>query len=202
MREEFFIQRQGKRFVLYARFLEEAHERGLRGIETELLQVPGAGNGEMAIVKAVVPTEEGKFSGIGDASPENVSRNIAPHLIRMAEPRAKARALRDAINVGVTALEEMDGDGSGLQSVSAPAARTAERGESENERPWASHLPAEEGRAGLPATRKQLNYLEVLVSDVVEDGIAQFEEVVGKQLSELSREKASEWIGRLSGRAA
>jgi hypothetical protein len=54
MREEFFIQRQGKRFVLYARFLEEAHERGLRGIETELLQVPGAGNGEMAIVKAVV----------------------------------------------------------------------------------------------------------------------------------------------------
>ncbi|CAN5211358.1 hypothetical protein BH24ACT16_BH24ACT16_06400 [soil metagenome] len=202
MREEFFIQRQGKRFVLYAGLLEEAHERGLRGIETELLQVPGAGNGQMAIVKAVARTEEGKFSGIGDASPENVSRNIAPHLIRMAETRAKARALRDAINVGVTALEEMDGDDSGLQSVSAPAARTAERGESEDERPWVSPLPAEEGRAGLPATRKQLNYLEVLVSDVVEDGIAKFEEMVGKQLSELSREEASEWIGRLSGRAA
>jgi hypothetical protein len=202
MREEFFIQRQGKRFVLYAGLLEEAHERGLRGIETELLQVPGAGNGEVAIVKAVVRTEEGKFSGIGDASPENVSRNIAPHLIRMAETRAKARALRDAINVGVTALEEMDGDDSGLQPASAPAGRDVEREESGEERPAASHTPAEEGRAGLPATRKQLNYLEVLVSDVVEDGIAKFEEMVGKPLSELSREEASEWIGRLSGRAA
>lgn len=202
MREEFFIQRQGKRFVLYAGLLEEAHERGLRGIETELLQVPGAGNGEVAIVKAVVRTEEGKFSGIGDASPENVSRNIAPHLIRMAETRAKARALRDAINVGVTALEEMDGDDSGLQPVSAPVAKTAEGEEIEDERPAASHLPVEEGRAGLPATRKQLNYLEVLVSDVVEDGVAKFEEMVGKHLAELSREEASEWIGRLSGRAA
>jgi hypothetical protein len=54
----------------------------------------------------------------------------------------------------------------------------------------------------LPATRKQLNYLEVLVSDVVEDGIGKFEEMVGKPVGKLSREEASEWIGRLSGKAA
>ncbi len=95
MREEYMIERQGKRFVLYAGLLEEAHERGLRSIETDLLQVPDADNGEVAIVKAVVRTEDGKYTGIGDASPDNVGRNIVPHIIRMAETRAKARALRD-----------------------------------------------------------------------------------------------------------
>ena len=44
MREEYMIERQGKRFVLYAGLLDEAHERGLRSIETELLA--GAERGE------------------------------------------------------------------------------------------------------------------------------------------------------------
>ncbi|MCA1731099.1 MAG: hypothetical protein LC751_17380 [Actinobacteria bacterium] len=54
----------------------------------------------------------------------------------------------------------------------------------------------------MPATRKQLNYLEALISDAVEDGLPKFEEMVGKPISELSRGEASEWISRLSGRAA
>ncbi len=188
------IERQGKRFVLYAGLLEEAHSRGLRSIETELLQVPAAENGDVAIVRAVVRMEEGKFAGIGDASPQNVGRMIAPHLIRMAETRAKARALRDAINVGVTAFEELGGEEAGgaerTPSYEGPEAATAQQ------------AAVEENRGGLPATRKQLNYLEALVSDVVEDGITRFEEMVGKPIGELTREEASEWIGRLSGRAA
>jgi hypothetical protein len=192
MREEYMIERQGKKFVLYAGLLEEAHARGLRSIETELLQVPHAENGEVAIARAVVRTEEGKFSGIGDASPGNVSRAIAPHIIRMAETRAKARALRDAINVGVTALEEL-GDEEEVafsrEGARMPAARTEEN---KNEPP----------KEAMPATRKQLNYLEALIADVVEDGVAKFEDMVGKPVSELSRGEASEWIARLSGRAA
>ena len=118
MRDEFLIMRQGKQYVLFAGLLDEAHNRGLRGIDTELIQVPTPENGNVAVVKAVVNMEatEGSrtFSGIGDASPDNVGRNIAPHIIRMAETRAKARALRDAVNVGATALEELsDGDDSG-----------------------------------------------------------------------------------------
>ena len=187
MREEYMIERQGKRFVLYAGLLEEAHSRGLRSIETELLQVPDHENGEVAIVRAVVRTEDGKFTGIGDASPENVNRTIAPHVIRMAETRAKARALRDAINVGVTAFEELGGeDGAEVVEADGEAAR-AQR---------------EESRGELPATKKQLNYLEALISDVVEEGVGRFEEMVGKPVNELTREEASEWISRLSGRAA
>jgi len=203
MREEYMIERQGKRFVLYAGLLDEAHARGLRSIETELLQVPSTENGEVAVARAVVRTEDGKFSGIGDASPQNVGRAIAPHVIRMAETRAKARALRDAINVGVTALEELGGEG---EEPAAPARGQAEQarvsaasqtGESREELSREA-LPKE----ALPATRKQLNYLEALIADVVEDGIGKFEEMVGKPVSELTRGEASEWIGRLSGRAA
>jgi hypothetical protein len=195
VREEYMIERQGKRFVLYAGLLEEAHSRGLRSIETDLLQVPDAGNGEVAIVRAVVRTEDGKFTGIGDASPENVNRTIAPHVIRMAETRAKARALRDAINVGVTAFEELGGEDGG-EVVESP------RGSDGDERPAAR---VQENRGELPATKKQLNYLEALISDVVDDdggGMDKFEEMVGKPIGELTREEASEWISRLSGKAA
>ncbi len=191
MREEYMIERQGKRFVLYAGLLEEAHSRGLRSIETELLQVPGGENGEVAIVRAVVRTEDGKFTGIGDASPENVNRTIAPHVIRMAETRAKARALRDAINVGVTAFEELGGEDGAevVESFDGEAQKSA-------------GAQREESRGELPATKKQLNYLEALISDGVEDGVGRFEEMVGKPVNELTREEASEWISRLSGRAA
>lgn len=203
MREEYMIERQGKRFVLYAGLLEEAHARGLRSIETELLQVPLAENGEVAIARAVVRTEDGKFTGIGDASPQNVGRMIAPHTIRMAETRAKARALRDAINVGVASIEELGDDPEPSSSAPEPRRNVrAESGRGEGEQSGAVAQGGDASKEALPATRKQLNYLEALIADVVEDGIPKFENMVGKPIPELTRGEASEWIGRLSGRAA
>ncbi len=121
MRDEFMIMRQGKQYVLFAGLLDEAHARGLKGIDTDLVQVPTPENGNVAVVKAMVEMEDGRtFSGIGDASPDNVGRGIVPHIIRMAETRAKARALRDAVNVGATSLEELsDGDDAPAPAPSA-----------------------------------------------------------------------------------
>lgn len=111
MKDEYKIDLKGKEHVQYPGLLDLAHERGLISIDTELLQIPTEQNGNVAIAKATVlmkgEGEPKRFSGIGDASPANVSRNIAPHAIRMAETRAKARSLRDAVNVGGDIEEEI-----------------------------------------------------------------------------------------------
>lgn len=96
--------------VRYQGLLARAHEDGLRRITTELVQAPSSDNGSMAIVRARVETLKGVFEGIGDASPENVSSFVSTHLIRMAETRAKARAMRDATNIGNVCLDELVSD--------------------------------------------------------------------------------------------
>lgn len=97
VRDEFLIERGGRKYVLFAGLLDESHQKFDKWWEmnTELVQVPSEENGNVAIVHANFigepkeSTEESrkvvKASGIGDASPGNVSRNIAPHIIRMAE---------------------------------------------------------------------------------------------------------------------
>ena len=107
MKREFVINRQGKDYVLYAGLLDEAHQQGLSAIKTQLLQAPTPQNGHVAICSAEVTTERGTFTGLGDADPGNVNRVMANALIRLAETRAKARALRDAVNVGMIAIEEL-----------------------------------------------------------------------------------------------
>ena len=107
MKREFVINRHGKDYVLYAGLLDEAHQQGLRSIKTELVQAPAAQNGNVAICVAEVTTDKGTFTGIGDADPSNVNRMMVNALIRLAETRAKARALRDAVNVAMVAIEEL-----------------------------------------------------------------------------------------------
>jgi len=100
-----------KEVVTFQGLLAKAHDEGLKRIRTWLIQSPSEDNGRVAIAKAEVETSKGVFQGYGDASPQNVNAFIVPHLIRMAETRAKARALRDAVNVGVVSFEELDGEG-------------------------------------------------------------------------------------------
>lgn len=115
-----------KEVATYAGLLARAHEEGLKCVRTELVQSPEPNNGRVAIVLATVETTRGTFTGIGDANPDNVNARIAPHLLRMAETRAKARALRDAVNIGMVALEELGGEEE-IEEVRPPASRTAPR---------------------------------------------------------------------------
>lgn len=98
---------KGKQHPTYAGVLKKAHEEGLKEIRTELLQAPLEANNYMAIIHARVTTEKGVFDGIGDATPKNVNSMIAPHIVRMAETRAKGRALRDALNIAEALAEEL-----------------------------------------------------------------------------------------------
>lgn len=114
MNPKHIMKLQGRDFVTYEGLLDAAHKAGLCQIDTTLVQAPSAENDQTAIVHATATLRDEEtgltkgFSGIGDATPRNTSRNVALHLIRMAETRAKARALRDAINVGMCAVEELE----------------------------------------------------------------------------------------------
>ena len=225
MREEFKITRHGKKYVLYEGLLDEAHTRGIHGIDTELVQVPDDTNGQVAIVKATVEMhdpENGEikpFSGIGDASPNNVSRNVANHLLRMAETRAKARALRDAVNVGATALEEVDDtdDNPGATAGSTQASgrnsetsrgqmHAVDGGKGQTPEP----PPSEEadpgyggadiaGRGQKKAPQSQIDFIRTLAEEWRgEKGVERLENRIGKPIAELSRDEAESWIDRLT----
>lgn len=131
-----------KPYVLYGGLLDAAHTMGLRGITTTLVQAPSDLNGHLAIVWAQVEMEYGTFTAYGDANPGNVNKLMTTVIIRIAETRAKARALRDAVNAGMYEEEvpdhEIDRDtgeitpkaetnGSSSPSPTSSAPRTTER---------------------------------------------------------------------------
>jgi hypothetical protein len=212
VREEFMITRQGKQYVLFAGLLDEAHSLGLRGIDTDLIQVPDDSNGNVAIVKATAEMEDDRrFSGIGDASPENVGRNIAPHLIRMAETRAKARALRDAVNVGATALEELsEGDdappvpqGSSSRGRPTPIRggrqNSSQTADAEQDTPNGQPEKPASSKRGGKARKSQVDLLKTLAVEWRgENGVERLETRLGKPLTDMTRAEADEWIDRLT----
>jgi hypothetical protein len=214
VRDEFMITRQGKQYVLFAGLLDEAHSLGLKGIDTDLIQIPDESNGNVAIVKATAEMEdERRFSGIGDASPDNVGRNIAPHLIRMAETRAKARALRDAVNVGATAMEELS-DGDDAPPASSPRGgrptpirggrKSSSQGSAqgapvEQDAPQNGQAEKSASKRGGKARKSQVDLLKTLAVEWRgENGVERLETRLGKPLTELTRTEADEWIDRLT----
>ena len=192
-----------KEVVTYQGLLSKAHDEGLKAVRTSLLQIPSDENSRTAIAKAEVETERGRFEAIGDASPESVTSFLTPHLIRMAETRAKARALRDAVNVGVVSFEELDGEelparDTDLGSGASPAVGNGDQ-------------PRRRGR-GLAAPREQFQAMtesqrRFLFRILAGQGLQQeaaHEELLNRfdvaTLTEVSKEQASAMIDELQSR--
>jgi len=195
MKREFVVERQGKAFVLYAGLLDEAHAQGLKSIRTSLLQIPDESNGNVAICQAEVVTEKGTFTGIGDASPANVALAMQSCLIRMAETRAKARALRDAVNVGSVAVEELGAEVEGDEPdfLDAPIA--------------ASSAVARSGTNGYSgsdlATPAQVRLIYTIGREQLQMTDNQVDErsasLYGAAPAQLTKKQASEFITALKG---
>ena len=100
------VELQGKQYPTHPGLLALAHAHGVESITTDLLQY----NDGEAILKAKVTGTRGTFEAHGDASPSNVSRNIANAVIRMAETRAVNRCLRLYLGIGATTAEELPPD--------------------------------------------------------------------------------------------
>lgn len=109
--EKYIIKISGKEYVLFAGLLEEAHKKGLKSIDVQLIQIPDETNENTAICKSTITGSNGEiFSDIGDANLNNVSSKIAPHLIRMASTRATARCLRNYCCIDMCSFEELNPD--------------------------------------------------------------------------------------------
>ena len=185
-----------KQVIKYEGLLAAAHEHGLRSISTELVQTPSKANDNVAIARAVVVTCRGAFEGIGDASPANVNARVANALIRVAETRAKARALRDAVNVGIVSLDELDDGG-------AEAAELQTQETSPTPASAAAHAP--EARHGgsdlMTSAQRRLLFRIAAERGVATDDIARWLENHNglKALSQWGKAEASRLIERLKG---
>lgn len=230
VRKEFMVERQGRSFCLYAGLLDLAHQQGLKSIRTELVQIPSEANNRVAIsVATIVLEKDGQeriFTGIGDAAPNNVAPAMQTCLIRMSETRAKARALRDAVNIGVAAFEELGEedafDGAPERGYAmAPSRgtrieRTASPRSAANAAPSrtaASSAPRQlevvsgsaEGRnpASDPATEAQMEAIRSLCrrQSLEPDSVAK-EKFGVDELSRLTQVQASEMIKQFNARPA
>lgn len=137
-----YIDLRGRDYVLFPALLNLATERGMTGINSELIQSPSKENEMTAIVVAEITFQPDTgapriFRCLGDASPATTKLNA---YVRMAETRAIGRALRMALNIGETMLEELGDNDEPVGHMPSGRAYPSER---------QSSAPANGGDAGV-----------------------------------------------------
>lgn len=151
--KKYIVLLKGKAHPTYPGVLAAAMSAGLLELSVKLIQAPNADNGGMAICEALArfPGANGQdriFAEIGDCDGGNCTPHIAPHRVRMAATRAKGRALRDSLGIGVALAEEMSDD-SPAGTPRAPESRQ----QSSPPRTNATHVSADRSPARVVANR-------------------------------------------------
>lgn len=189
IKQEHIVELHGKNHVTYEGLLSMATDEGLESLEVDIKQFPSQENGNTCVCIATAKLKDRTFTDIGDANPGNVNSMISKHIIRMASTRAKARALRDMLNIGMCAVEELDADTNGNSKLSG---NSKPNGNKPSNSPTQSGNPV----AGKPATEKQKQYFRKLG---VEKGLTEsdlktvVEKTVGK-VDTLSIDQMSKCI--------
>jgi hypothetical protein len=102
---QFLVTIQGKQFALFSGLLAMATQQGLLSLSEEFAHVTDT----YVLAHARAEFHDGRvFRGAADSTPDNVGKQVKPHWRRMALTRAKARALRDALNLAYVCAEELD----------------------------------------------------------------------------------------------
>jgi hypothetical protein len=215
--EDYTYERNKQKVIAFKGLVALAHERwGQEGfsLEVELIEKPHEMNGMTAITQASLTCPLGNFADIGDANPENVGRNIAPHFIRMAATRAMGRVLRIALNVSAVSAEELVDE---MESHSALPEPQPRRPRETREAPSNGHPPPVEGfstpgedRELIPEYERPVLTAQMRVLGQLVDKNARltrsdpqtapqrFEENrAEKKVREMTYGEANEWIERL-----
>ncbi len=202
------VSLQGRAYATWAYTLDTAHGMNTAalvrflGISTQIVQLPTTENGMVAVVHATVTwrNAEGdtvQFQGIGDANPTNCGPVGKSALLRMAEVRAKGRALRDSVNIGDVLEEEMGGD-------DAPAAPQPARRTVTVHEPTAPRQPQTNAEAEANALETQQCRLHEAQQSDQEGKVAlqTYLHAQGKsRISELDMAECVEWLLYFNDRA-
>lgn len=112
-RKEFVMKiggAKGKDCVLYNGLLALAHEEaGFGHVQAYMTQYPSPDNKFTAFARAEIYDKTGKLVGMeeADANAQNCGKMTAASYPRMALTRAKGRAFRDFLNVGMVTSDEI-----------------------------------------------------------------------------------------------
>lgn len=192
----------GADYTTFEYLITEAHKQGLTGVTTELIDYAMEnGNPLYAITKATVTFGEKSYEGIGDATRENTNRGIGPHLIRMSSTRSISRALRVALGVGKTAIEELGGEAEAGQRT--PEAKPEARKQPKRREASKDSNNDTQTSGATPANLKLLKALaDAVYADREEhlSGHEWMQRELGQPLDELTNDKAERMIEKLNAK--
>lgn len=98
---------EGRDYIRYEGLRHLAHGL-IKEMRVDIVQFPRPENGGVAVVYACITDTEGReWAAHGDAGPLNCAPEVLPHRIRIAEIRAKGRAMRDMLDLDMVMFEEL-----------------------------------------------------------------------------------------------